>query len=142
MSRRSLSRSVWTRFAPVLAIAGAVALAPGLALAQYSGGGGGGGSDGGANFAPIDDYVNRRTVTIRTVPVGVGCIRAVGAVGYDPRLNQRLFDIRFDSGVIAAVGVSAYENALSGARTGADAQRALAGAARDAARYRRDQRSC
>jgi hypothetical protein len=116
-------------------------MAPGLALAQYSGGGGGG-SDGGANFDPVDDYVNRRTVTIRTVPVGVGCIRAVGAVGYDPRLNQPLFNIRFDSGVIAAVGVAAYENALSRARTGAEAQRALGAANQDAARYRRDQRSC
>lgn len=118
-------------------------LGSGAAFAQFPGGGGGGGaSDGGANFDRTDDYVNRRTVTIRTVPVGVGCIRAVGAVGYDPRLNQKLFDIRFDSGVIAAVGVAAYENALGSARTSADAQRALVGAAQDAQRYRRDARGC
>jgi hypothetical protein len=120
-----------------------VAVAPGIALAQtYSGGGGGGG--GGHNQADgtIDQRANRVTVSIRTVPVGQFCLRAVAAVGYDPRLNQRLYSVQFDSGPMTSLGAVAYENAFSSARTQADAMMALANARRDAEPYGRSAGAC
>lgn len=85
---------------------------------------------------------NRLTVSIRVVTVGDVCVRAVEAVGYDPRLNQRLFRIGFDSGPMTALGVTAYENAFASARTADGAMAALAAAQRDARPYRRGPGQC
>ncbi len=120
-----------------------VALAPGLALAQtYSGGGGSGGGGHGNNDGTIDQRANRMTVSIRTVPVGQFCLRAVAAIGYDPRLNQRLYMVQFDSGPMTSLGAVAYENAFSSARTQADAMAALNNARRDAQPYGRNPGAC
>jgi hypothetical protein len=114
-----------------------VPAAPPPVLAQFNDGGGLGGGRG-----DIDSRNNRLTVSIRVVTVGSFCVRAVEAVGYDPRLNQRLFRIGFDSGPMTSVGVTAYENALSSARTEGDAVAALAAAQRDAQPYRRGPGQC
>ncbi|WP_296572284.1 hypothetical protein [Phreatobacter sp.] len=90
----------------------------------------------------VESRNNRLTVSIRVVTVGDVCVRAVEAVGYDPRLNQRLFRIGFDSGPMTALGVTAYENALASARTADDAMAALAAAQRDARPYRRGPGQC
>ncbi|AVO46196.1 hypothetical protein [Phreatobacter cathodiphilus] len=114
-----------------------VPAAPQPVRAQFNDGGGLGGGRG-----DIDSRNNRMTVSIRVVTVGTFCVRAVEAVGYDPRLNQRLFRIGFDSGPMTSVGVTAYENAFSSARTEGDAAAALAAAQRDAQPYRRGPGQC
>ncbi len=125
-----------------LVAAALVALAPGIALAQTFSGGGGGGGGHGNNDGTIDQRANRLTVSIRTVPVGQFCLRAVAAIGYDPRLNQRLYSVQFDSGPMTSLGAVAYENAFSSARTQADAMAALASARRDAQPYGRSAGAC
>ncbi|WP_439572837.1 hypothetical protein [Phreatobacter sp.] len=114
------------------------ALAAGPAAAQW----GNRDHGGGPILERFDDSRNRQTVSIRTVPVGEFCVRAVEAVGYDPRLNRRLYRVRFDSGPITSLGVVAFENAFSGARTEGDAVRALAAGQHDAAPYRRGRGEC
>jgi hypothetical protein len=114
-----------------------VPAAPQPVRAQFNDGGGL--SDGRGD---TDSRNNRMTVSIRVVTVGSFCVRAVEAVGYDPRLNQRLFRIGFDSGPMTSVGVTAYENAFSSARTEGDAVAALAAAQRDAQPYRRGPGQC
>jgi hypothetical protein len=134
----SLPRSI----RPALVVAALLAAAPGPTLAQtYSGGGSGG---GGAHHqdGTIDQRANRMTVSIRTVPVGQFCLRAVAAIGYDPRLNQRLYAIQFDSGPMTSLGAVAYENAFSSARTERDAVAALASARRDSQPYSRSAGAC
>lgn len=121
-----------------LALVAGTALAVGLAAtasAQFSRGGDGGRSS-------IDPRTDRSTVSIRIVPVGDFCVRAVGAVGYDPRANQRLYNVGFDSGPMTSLGVTAFENAFSGARTQGDAMRALSAARHDAQPYRRSAADC
>lgn len=109
--------------------------------AQFIGGGSAGsGGYGGERLG--EDPRNRLTVSIRTVPVGEFCVRAVEAVGYDPRLNQRLYRLGFDSGPMTSLGVVAFENAFSSARTQGDAMRALAAAQADARPYRRGPGQC
>lgn len=134
------SRYHTTAAAMIVALGLAGALAPAVpALAQW------GGPAAGARGGPepnVDDPRNRLTVSIRTVPVGEFCVRAVEAVGYDPRLNQRLYRVGFDSGPMTSLGVTAYENAFSSARTQADAMRALAAARHDAEPYQRPPRAC
>lgn len=134
----SLPRSI----RPALVLAALLAAAAGPTLAQtYSGGGSGG---GGAHHqdGTIDQRANRMTVSIRTVPVGQFCLRAVAAIGYDPRLNQRLYAIQFDSGPMTSLGAVAYENAFSSARTERDAVAALASARRDSQPYSRSAGAC
>jgi hypothetical protein len=121
--------------ATLILAAALVPAAPQPVLAQFNDGGLGGRGD-------IESRNNRLTVSIRVVPVGNFCVRAVEAVGYDPRLNQRLFRIGFDSGPMASNGVTAYENAFSSARTQGDAVAALAAAQRDAQPYRRGPGQC
>lgn len=110
------------------------------ALAQFYGGGSSGGFGGGER--PNEDPRSRMTVSIRTVQVGEFCVRAVEAIGYDPRLNQRLYRLGFDSGPMTSLGVVAFENAFSSARTQGDAVRALAAAQSDARPYRRGPGQC
>jgi hypothetical protein len=132
--------TIRTRLSAGLAAAALVlgtALAAFPVQAQFNDGGGLGGGRG-----DIDSRNNRLTVSIRVVTVGSFCVRAVEAVGYDPRLNQRLFRIGFDSGPMTSVGVTAYENAFSSARTEGDAAAALAAAQRDAQPYRRGPGQC
>lgn len=124
------------RIIPGLGLAAALGLAlVAPAAAQFHGGGAGG--RGG-----IDTDRNRLTVSIRVVPVGDFCVRAVEAVGYDPRLNRRLYRVGFDSGPMTSLGVTAFENAFSSARTQADALAALAAAQHDARPYRRSRGEC
>lgn len=99
------------------------------------------GSPGADRMEP-EDPRNRKTVSVITVPVGAFCVRAVGVVGYDPRLNQRLYRVSFDSGTMVDLGVTAYENALASARTEAEALRGLSLGRQDAAPYRRDPGHC
>ncbi|MGU9979929.1 hypothetical protein ACJ4V0_07800 [Phreatobacter sp. HK31-P] len=120
--------------AGALALAGAVS-AP--ATAQYYGGGGAHSGRG-----DTDSRNNRVTVSIRVVTVGDFCVRAIEAVGYDPRLNTRLYRIGFDSGPMTSLGVTAYENAFSSARTQGDAMAALSAAHYDARPYRRGPGAC
>ncbi|QCI65610.1 hypothetical protein [Phreatobacter stygius] len=124
----------------LLALAAAVAVVP-LLLTAPASADRFGGAPGGDRFQ-IEDPRNRVTVSVRTVPVGAFCVRAVEAVGYDPRLNQRLYHVRFNSGVMASLGVTAYENALSSARTERDAVQGLEYAQRDAAPFRRNPGDC
>jgi hypothetical protein len=105
------------------------------AMAQYPGGLGDGRFD-------TDSRNNRMTVSIRVVPVGNFCVRAVEAVGYDPRSNQSLYRVRFDSGAMTSLGVTAFENAFSSARSEGDAVRALSAAQADARPYRRSPTEC
>ncbi len=124
----------------ILAAALAVCTLAAPALAQWPGG-----IDlnqGGGPVPDIEDRRNRTTVSIRTVPVGEFCIRAVEAVGYDPRLNVRLYRVGFDSGPMTGLGVTAYENAFSSARTQDDALRALASARADARSFARGRGQC
>lgn len=116
-----------------LALAGAVS-AP--AVAQYYGGGAHNGR------GDTDSRNNRVTVSIRVVTVGDFCVRAIEAVGYDPRLNTRLYRVGFDSGPMTSLGVTAYENAFSSARTQGDAMMALAAARHDARPYQRGPGEC
>ncbi len=116
-----------------LALAGAVS-AP--AVAQYYGGGAHSGR------GDTDSRNNRVTVSIRVVTVGDFCVRAIEAVGYDPRLNTRLYRVAFDSGPMTSLGVTAYENAFSSARTQGDAMAALSAARFDARPYRRGPGEC
>ena len=74
--------------------------------------------------------------------VGDFCVRAIEAVGYDPRLNTRLYRIAFDSGPMTSLGVTAYENAFASARTQGDAMAALSAARFDARPYRRGPGEC
>lgn len=134
----SLPRSI----RPALVLAALLAAGPGLALAQSFSGGGGGGGGHGSNDGTIDQRSNRMTVSIRTVPVGQFCLRAVAAIGYDPRSNQRLYAIQFDSGPMTSLGAVAYENAFSSARTEQDAASALASARRDSQPYSRSAGAC
>jgi hypothetical protein len=123
----------------VLAAAVAVMALSAPALAQWPGGAiePRGGMD-----PQIEDQRNRSTVSIRTIPVGEFCVRAVEAVGYDPRLNQRLYRVGFDSGPMTGLGVTAYENAFASARTQGDAMRALAAARHDARSFLRGRGDC
>jgi hypothetical protein len=98
--------------------------------------------NGGGPVPEIEDRRNRTTVSIRTVPFGELCVRAVEAVGYDPRLNQRLYRVGFDSGPMTGLGVTAYENAFSSARTQDDAVRALSAARADARSFARGRGQC
>jgi hypothetical protein len=107
------------------------------AAADRFGGGGRGGDQ-----STLDDNRNRVTISIRVVPVGAYCVRPVEAVGYDPRLNQRLFAVPIKAGAMASLGVTAYENALAFARTAQDAVRGLEYARADAAPYLRDPGHC
>lgn len=99
------------------------------------------GSPGADRMEP-EDPRNRSTVSVRTVPVGAFCVRVVEVIGYDPRLNQRLYRVRLDSGVMAGLGVTAYENALAFARTETDALRSLDFARHDAETFRRNPGQC
>lgn len=99
------------------------------------------GSPGADRMEP-EDPRNRSTVSVRTVPVGAFCVRVVEVVGYDPRLNQRLYRVRLDSGVLASLGITAYENALAFARTENDALRSLDLARHDAETFRRSPGQC
>ena len=135
----SLPRSI----RPALVLAALLAAAPGLVLAKsFSGSGGSSGGGHGGNDGTIDQRANRMTVSIRTVPVGQFCLRAVAAIGYDPRLNQRLYAIQFDSGPMTSLGAVAYENAFSSARSERDAMAALASARRDSQPYSRSAGAC
>jgi len=134
----SLSRLI----RPALVLAALMAIAPGAALAQTYSGGGSGGGGANHNDGTIDQRANRMTVSIRTVPVGQFCLRAVAAIGYDPRTNQRLYAIQFDSGPMTSLGAVAYENAFSSARTERDAVAALAYARRDSQSYGRSPDAC
>lgn len=127
---------------PALLLAALLAAAPGLALAQTFNGSGSGGGGHGDNDGAIDLRANRMTVSIRTIPVGQFCLRAVAAIGYDPRLNQRLYALQFDSGPMTPLGAVAYENAFASARTEADARTALANARRDSQPYGRSAGAC
>jgi len=121
------------------ALVGSLALATAVsapAVAQYYGGGAVSGR------GDTDSRNNRVTVSIRVVTVGDVCVRAIEAVGYDPRLNTRLYRIAFDSGPMTSLGVTAYENAFSSARTQSDAMAALAVAQHDARPYRRGPGGC
>ncbi|MEI8143991.1 MAG: hypothetical protein WCH83_00880 [Alphaproteobacteria bacterium] len=111
------------------------------AAAQFSGGGdgGGGGANGNENR---DTPANRLSVTIRAVPIGAKCVRAIGAYGFDPRLNQELYRMSFDSGPMTGLGLNAYENAFSSSRTPGDAAKSLDAARKDAASFRRDLSAC
>lgn len=108
------------------------------ALAQWSGGV----DHGGGPVPQIEDPFNRATVSIRTVPFGEFCVRAVEAVGYDARLNQRLYRVGFDSGPMTPLGVTAYENAFASARTQGDAVRALDAARADSRSFQRGRGQC
>ncbi len=108
------------------------------AFAQWSGGV----DHGGGPVPQLEDPLNRATVSIRTVPFGEFCLRAVEAVGYDPRLNQRLYRVGFDSGPMTPLGVTAYENAFASARTQGDAARALAAARADSRSFLRARGQC
>jgi F0F1-type ATP synthase membrane subunit c/vacuolar-type H+-ATPase subunit K len=124
---------------PAVALLLGIALAgasPPLAHAQFNDGGGHSGR------GDTDSLNNRLTVSVRVVTVGNVCVRAVEAVGYDPRLNQRLFRISFDSGPMTSLGITAYENAFASARSQGDAMAALAAAERDARPYRRGPGGC
>ena len=121
------------------ALVGALTLAGALsvpAVAQYPGGGAHSGR------GDTDSRNNRVTVSIRVVTVGDFCVRAIEAVGYDPRLNTRLYRVGFDSGPMTSLGVTAYENAFSSARTQGDAMMALAAARHDARPYQRGPGEC
>jgi hypothetical protein len=122
----------------VAATLGLGALAVGPAAAQWSNFDPG----GGPIIENFDHSRYRATVSIRTVPVGASCVRAVEAIGYDPERNIRLYRVRFDSGPIAPLGVVAYENAFASARTEGDALRAVAAGQSDAAPYRRSRGQC
>lgn len=120
-------------------LVGSLALATAVsapAVAQYHGGGAQSGR------GDTDSRNNRVTVSIRVVTVGDFCVRAIEAVGYDPRLNTRLYRVGFDSGPMTSLGVTAYENAFSSARTQGDAMMALAAARHDARPYRRGPGEC
>lgn len=107
------------------------------ALAQRGGGGlRGGGIDA------VDARANLSTVSIRIMPIGRFCVRAIAAVGYEPRLNQQLYRIEIDSGPMNSLGISAYENALQSARTPAEARVAVSAARQDAGPFRRDRPAC
>lgn len=97
---------------------------------------------GGPIIENFDHTRYRATVSIRTVPVGEFCVRVVEAIGFDPRLNRRLYRVRFDSGPITSLGVTAYENAFASARTEGDAVRAVAAGQHDASPYRRSRGQC
>jgi hypothetical protein len=127
--------------APVLLALAALSL-PILATLPAAANRFGGGGNGSGDRSNLEDPRNRTTVSIVTVPVGAFCVRAVEAVGYDPRLNQRLYRVRFNSGAMASLGVTAYENALAFARTEQDALRGLEYARADAAPYVRDPSTC
>lgn len=116
-----------------LTLAGALSVP---AVAQYPGGGAHSGR------GDTDSRNNRVTVSIRVVTVGDFCVRAIEAVGYDPRLNTRLYRVGFDSGPMTSLGVTAYENAFSSARTQGDAMMALAAARHDARPYQRGPGEC
>lgn len=120
------------------AILGLGALAAGPAAAQW----GNRDHGGGPIIENFDHTRHRATVSIRTVPVGEFCVRAVEAVGYDPERNRRLYRVRFDSGPITSLGVVAFENAFASARTERDAIRAVAAGQNDAAPYRRSRAEC
>ncbi|MGL4286085.1 MAG: hypothetical protein ACRCVA_07075 [Phreatobacter sp.] len=139
MSKERLERHSHLLRGGLPALVAAAAIAPLLlalpASANRFGGPGG-------DRMQTDDPRNRVTVSVRTVPVGAFCVRAVEAVGYDPRLNQRLYRVRFNSGVMASLGVTAYENALASARTEQDALHGLEYAQRDAAPFRRSPADC
>lgn len=109
------------------------------ALAQWPGGAP---EPRGGPSPQIEDPRNRTTVSIRTIPVGEFCVRAVEAIGYDPRLNQRLYRVGFDSGPMTGLGVTAYENAFASARTQGDAARALEAARYDARSFQRGRGEC
>lgn len=133
----STSRTLRPAVLAAAALLGLGALAAGPAAAQW-----GHRDNGGPIIDNFDHTRHQATVSIRTVPVGEFCVRVVEAIGFDPRLNRRLYRVRFDSGPITSLGVVAYENAFAGARTEGDAARAVAAAQNDASPYRRSRGQC
>lgn len=136
--RKTKQRTTNERRRSLLIAAAAVLALSAPAFAQWTGGV----DHGGGPVPQIDDPFNRATVSIRTVPFGEFCVRAVEAVGYDARLNQRLYRVGFDSGPMTPLGVTAYENAFASARTQGDAVRALAAARADSRSFLRGQGQC
>ncbi|MDP2801591.1 MAG: hypothetical protein Q8O26_06885 [Phreatobacter sp.] len=136
MAKTSITLGVALSAAALTLGAALVGASPPPAHAQFNGGG------GHAGRGDTDSRNNRLTVSVRVVTVGNFCVRAVEAVGYDPRLNQRLFRIGFDSGPMTSLGVTAYENAFSSSRTQDDAVAALTAARLDARPYRRGPGEC
>lgn len=128
------------RAAAAVVAAACLAVLSAPASAQFIGGGLPGATRGDDN--PIEDRRNRVTVSIRTVPVGSFCLRVVEAVGFDPRLNRRLYRLGIETPPMTSLGAVAYENALASARTQGDALAALPAARRDARPYVRDAAGC
>lgn len=122
----------------------ALMLAAGLAVPAFGQAGGGSGGDSSSNMGGpgADQIQSVPTVRLSIAAVGSRCFRVVSAVAFDHHLGRPLFRLNVGSDLYGSQGVTAFENALSGARTAEEAQRALATGAADAAAYRKNPAEC